>query len=137
MLPDGKVQKSSYYTDFVFPQLYSGLHAEYNWLALRACDQRLWIGDHLMRMGNYKPDLFGNNAVGNLQMSEAAEAYFGAGRVLRGWALLHGSALGATILTDSPGSFPENNTTTGWGLNSYGFSNPAASYTRAIISGLF
>ena len=135
--PDGKVQKSSYYTDFVFPQLYSGLPAEYNWLALQACDHQLWIGDDLMRMGNYKPELFGNNAVGNLQMSEAAEAYFGAGRAGRGWALLHGSALGATILTDSPGSFPEFNSNTGWGAGSYCFSNPAAEYDHAIISGLF
>lgn len=135
--PDGKIQKSSYYTDFVFGQLYSGLPCVYNWLALLACDQRLWVSDCLMRAGDYKPDLFGNDAVMGLQMCEASEAYFSAGRATRGWALLHGSALGATILTDSPGSFPEFNTTTGWGLSSYCFSNPAAEYAHAVISGLF
>lgn len=137
LTPDGKVQKSSYYTDFVFGQLYSDLPAEYNWLALRACDQRLWISDDLMRAGDFKPDLFGNDAVMGLQMSEAAEAYFSAGCSKRGWALLHGSALGATILTDSPGSFPEFNSITGWGVGSYCFSNPAGEYAHAVISGLF
>jgi hypothetical protein len=121
----------------VFGQLYSDVPAEYNWLALRACDQRLWISDRLMRAGDYKPDLFGNDAVMGLQMCEASEAYFSAGQAAKGWALLHSSALGATILTDSPGSFPEYNTTTGWGLASYCFSNPAASYTNAVINGLF
>uniref|UniRef100_UPI003217BD70 GH116 family glycosyl hydrolase n=1 Tax=uncultured Draconibacterium sp. TaxID=1573823 RepID=UPI003217BD70 len=134
---DGKAQKASYYTDYAFPQLYSGLPAEYNWLALQACDSQIWIGDHLMRMGNYKPDLFGNNAVGGTQMCEAAEAYFSAGLTEKGWALLHGTALGSTIYTDSPGSFPENLSTTGWGLNSFGFGNSAGSYIRSVISGLF
>ena len=133
----GQFQHASYYTDYVFPILYTDVAKEYSWMCLKAMDNDLWPNDRLMGCGNFKPDLFGNNAIHPLQMSEASEAYFKAGRSDRGWTLLHSTALSATVLTDSPGSFPEFSTRTGYGLPDYGFSNPAAAYLNAVVSGLF
>lgn len=132
-----KVQQAAYYTDFVFPELYSKLPREYTWLSLKALDRTLWIGDHLLRTGNYLPDYFGNNAVHSVAMPEAAQAYFQAGCSEQGWALLHGTALSATILTDSPGSFPEYCSFTGYGLPDWVFSNPIGAYIHSVVSGLF
>jgi len=133
----GLVQCAAYYTDFVFPILYSQLPREYALKSLEALDRTLWIGDHLLRTGNYKPDYFGNNAVHPTAMCEGAEAYFKAGRADRGWALLHGTALSATVLTDSPGAFPEYCTTTGYGLPDWLFGNDIGTYIRAVVGGLF
>ncbi len=133
----GLVQKAAYYTDFVFPILYSRIPREYTLKSLDALDRTLWIGDHLLRTGNYQPDFFGNNAVHPTAMCEGAEAYFKAGRAERGWALLHGTALCATVLTDSPGQFPEYCTTTGYGLPDWIFGNDIGTYIRAVVGGLF
>jgi hypothetical protein len=133
----GLVQRAAYYTDFVFPILYSGLPREYGRRSLEALNETLWIGDHLLRTGNYRPDYFGNNAVHPTAMCEGAEAYFEAGRARRGWALLHGTALSATVLTDSPGAFPEYCTTTGYGLPDWIFGNDTGTYIRAVVGGLF
>lgn len=133
----GLVLQANYYTDFVFPQLYSKLPAEYSWISLKTLDRTLWVGDDLMRVGNYLPPLFGNNNVMPVQMAEAAEAYFQAGRANEGARLLHGTARGATTHTDSPGSFPERMSDTGHGQPDYLFGNPAGAYVRAVVSGLF
>lgn len=133
----GLVQKAAYYTDFVFPILYSELPREFGRKSLEALDRALWIGDHLLRTGNYQPDFFGNNAVHPTAMCEGAEAYFKAGRAYRGWALLHGTALCATVSTDSPGQFPEYCTTTGYGLPDWIFGNDIGAYIRAVVGGLF
>ncbi len=135
--PQGCAQRAAYYTDYVFPLLYTSLPTRYGRRSLEALDRELWLGDHLVRTGNYRPDFFGNNAVHPTALCESAEAYFRAGRSQRGWALLHGAAWAATRCTDSPGSFPEYCTTTGWGLADYGFGNDAAVYLEAVVLGLF
>lgn len=133
----GMRMKANYYTDYVFPQLYSNLPAIQSWVCLKTLDRTLWLDDHLMRTGDYKPPLFGNDQVHPVQMAEAAEAYFRAGRPERGLALLHGTALAVTVLTDSPGSFPERLSDTGFGQPDYGFANPAGAYVQSVVSGLF
>ncbi|MHB0998614.1 MAG: hypothetical protein ACYC27_05150 [Armatimonadota bacterium] len=133
----GFPMQANYYTDFVFPELYSKLPSEYSWISLKTLDRTLWVGDHLMRVGNLKPSLFGNDNVMPVQMSEAAEAYCEAGRSDEGYRLLHGTALGASIYTDSPGSFPERMSDTGLGLSDYVFGNPTAAFIRGTTAGLF
>jgi len=135
--PQSRVQQTNYYTDFVFPILYGGISREIAWILLRTLDETLWEGDSLMRSGNLKPPLFGNDMFGPVQMSEAAEAYFLCGRADRGWALLHGVARAATVYTDSPGAFPEFMTNSGWGQADYLFGNPAAAFAHAVVAGLF
>ena len=133
----GLVQQAAYYTDYAFPILYAGLPDQYGRRSLAALDRDLWIDGQFLRTGSYRPDYFGNNAVHPTAMTESAEAYFAAGRADRGWALLHGCAWGATILTDSPGSFPEYCAMSGWGLPDAIFGNPAGSFLWAVIAGLF
>lgn len=135
--PQGIVMEASYYTDFVFPQLYSRLQEKYKWESLQALDHTLWVDDDLMRVGNFKPPLFGNDNIMPLQMAEAAEAYFKAGRSDKGWKLLHGVARSATTHTESPGSFPERMSDSGFGQPDYLFANPAGAYVQAVIAGLF
>lgn len=133
----GQKAEANYYTDFVFPQLYGRFPAWHAWISLQTLDRTLWLGNGLMRAGNYMPPLFGNNQVHPVQMSEASEAYFRAGRSEDGARLLHAVARAATVLTDSPGSFPERMSDSGFGQPDYAFGNPAGAYVRAVISGLF
>ncbi len=133
----GMPMEENYYTDFVFPELYSSLPPEYSWISLKTLDHTLWSGDHLMRVGNFKPSVFANDTVMPTQMAEAAEAYFRAGRSQAGYKLLYGTALGVTTYTDSPGSFPERMSYTGFGQPDYAFGNPAGSFARAVVAGLF
>lgn len=135
--PQDRVQRANYYTDFVFPVLYGDVPGDVAWILLRSLDETLWEGDYLMRSGNLKPPLFGNDMFGPVQMSEAAEAYFQCGRADRGWALLHGVARAATLYTDSPGAFPEFMTNSGWGQADYLFGNPAGAFAHAVVAGLF
>jgi len=135
--PQGLAMQTNYYTDFVFPQLYSALPMEYAWVSLRTLDRTLWVGQDLMRVGNFLPQLFGNNNVMPVQMAEAAEAYCRAGRADEGSRLLHGVARGATVSTDSPGSFPERMSDTGYGQPDFTFGNPTGSYIRGVATGLF
>lgn len=133
----GFSMEANYYTDFVFPQLYSSLPTEYSWISLKTLDRTLWVGDSLMRVGDLKPSLFGNDNVMPVQMAEAAEAYFKAGRSDEGYRLLQGTAFSASTYTDSPGSFPERMSDTGFGLSDYVFGNPIGSFIRGAISGMF
>ncbi len=135
--PEGHVQQAAFYTDYVFPELYTSLPAEHAWLALKACDRDLWKDAERMRIGSYRPILFGNSAVQPAQSCEAAEAYFHAGRPDRGELLLHDAARAATVYTDSPGSFPEYQSETGYGLPDYGFGNPTGAFVHAVIGSLF
>jgi hypothetical protein len=133
----GLVMKANFYTDFVYPQLYSDLPLAYTWTSLRTLDRTLWMKNDLMREGNYKPPNPGNDVVAPVQMAEAAEAYLQAGVASRGARLLHATALGATTATYSPGAFSDSMQYGGVGLPSYVFGNPAGSYARAVVSGLF
>ncbi len=135
--PEGHRHQAAFYTDYVFPALYTDLPREEAWLSLAACDRDLWKDAERMRIGNYFPILFGNSAVQPAQSCEAAEAYFQAGRADRGALLLHDSARATTVYTDSPGSFPEYQSESGYGLPDYGFGNPTGSYVHAVVAGLF
>jgi hypothetical protein len=104
---------------------------------LQTLDRNLGLKNGLMRVGNYLPPLFGNNMVMPTQTAEAAEAYFQAGVSSRGWRLLHGVALASTVATNSPGSFPERMSDTGFGQPQYIYSDTAGSYIRTVVSGLF
>lgn len=135
----GQVMEASFYTDYVLPMLSPELDVDQAcaWVSLRTLDRKLWVEKDLMRCGDYKPPMFGNDQVMPLQMAEAAEAYFRAGRADSGVRLLHGVARAATVLTDSPGSFPERMSDSGFGQRDYGFGNPAGSFVRGVIAGLF
>lgn len=135
--PQGLLQTAAYYTDFVFPQLYTQLPTEQSWLSLRTLERSLGHREDLLRVGNFKPSGFGNDAVQPVQMCEAAEAYFQAGEMERGLRLLRSSALCATVHTDSPGAFPESCDEQGRGKANYIFGNPIGAYLQALIGGLF
>ena len=135
--PEGHRQQAAFYTDYIFPELYTDLPREATWLSLAACDRDLWKDAERMRIGNYYPVLFGNSAVQPAQSCEAAEAYFQAGKADRGALLLHDAARSTAVYTDSPGSFAEYQSESGYGLPDYGFGNPTGSYVHAVISGLF
>lgn len=135
--PQGLVQQASYYTDFVFPSLYTTMPADRVCAALRTLDETLWADGRWMRVGNFKPGGFGNDAILPTQMCEAAEAYFKEGRSDRGLALLASSARAATTHTRSPGAFPERCDEQGNGEANYIFGNPIGAYLQALIGGLF
>lgn len=133
----GLPMQANYYTDFVFPQLYSKFPAEYSWISLKTLDSTLRVSDSLIRVGNLLPGLFGNNNVMPVQISEAAEAYCAAGRSDDGYRLLHGAAFASTVHTESPGNVPERMSDTGMGLPDYVFGNPIGSFLRGVVAGLF
>ncbi|MCD9023739.1 glycoside hydrolase family 116 protein [Cohnella silvisoli] len=138
----GVKHMAHYYTDLVFPTLYSGLPEWYGWSSLEYCNRNLWICDELnnpslMRVGNLMPPLFGNNNVMPAQLSEAARAYARIGDRRRTYRLLEATALAGTVFTDAPGNFPERMGDDGSGIYNYIFGNPIGSYIYAVISGLF
>lgn len=131
-----------YYTDMVFPVLYADLPPIYKWQSLQylsrtLLEKNLFGEQNLMRVGNYKPDIFGNNNVMPVQMSETALAYLKSGDSQLGVALLESVALASTIYTEAPGNFPERMSDSGKGEANYGFGNPIAAYLNTIIYGLF
>lgn len=132
---------SHYYTDLIFPGLYTSLPPEYGWQSLEYLDRNLCLKTSsnlpLMRVGEFKPSAFGNDNVMPTQMAEAARAYFWAGKADRGLALLESVALAGTIHTEAPGNFPEQMSDEGEGQRHFLFGNPAASCIYAIIGGLF
>jgi hypothetical protein len=135
--PQGLVQTAAYYTDFVFPQLYTRLPAEQSWLSLRTMEHSLGHRGDLLRVGNFKPSAFGNDAVQPVQMCEAAEACFQAGEAERGLRLLRSSALCATVHSACPGSFGERCDDEGRSQAPYIFGNSIGAYLQAVIGGLF
>ena len=130
-------QQKGYYTDFVFPALYSQLSPYVSWTMLAAADQRLWTDAGLMRSGEFLPSGFGNDFVGFVQPCEAAEAYAALGRPERCQALLAKMAEAITTKTDCPGSAPENCNDEGFGCHAYAFGNPAGAFVLGVIQGLW
>jgi hypothetical protein len=90
-----------------------------------------------MRVGELKPDLFGNNNVMPVQMSETAIAFFKMGMPEPGIGLLKSCGLATSVFTESPGSAPERLNMEGNGEANYMFGNPAAAFPYAVICGLF
>lgn len=131
-----------YYTDFVFPALYTNLSNIYSWQSLSALYQTLWVKNYkgeknLMKVGDLQPSLFGNDNVMPVQMAEAARAYFKLGDVEKGIKLLSSVALAGTIFTEAPGNFPERLSNEGKGEANYLFGNPIGAFIQTTVTGLF
>jgi len=133
----GMAHAKGYYTDFIFPALYSQLPELFSWCCLEAADRRLATGDGFFRSGEFLPAGFGNNMVGFVQPCEAAEAYASMGRGDRCHSLLTQMAAAITTKTDCPGSAPESCADNGFGQHAYGFGNPAGAFIVGVVQGLF
>lgn len=142
----GLPHKARFYTDLVFPLLYSGLPEEYGMKSIDYLDSHLRISVpypgsnktlYLMKVGELKPTIFGNDNCMPTQMAEAAHAYAKIGRSNDVYNLLHSVALSATIFTESPGSFPERLGIDGKGEANYMFGNPIGSFLTGVMEGLF
>lgn len=136
------IHRPHYYSDFVFPALYANFNSVKSWQCLQALYNTLWVENYtgdksLIRVGDLKPSLFGNDNVMPVQMAEAARAYFKLGEFGKGIKLLSSVALAGTIFTEAPGNFPERMNNEGKGELNYLFGNPIASFIEATISGLF
>lgn len=130
-----------FYTDMVFPLLYMDLPEEYKMSSLDALCKRLMYktdDDRLMmRVGELKPAIFGNDNVMPTQMCEAARGFFETGGNETGFDLIEAVALAGTIHTEAPGNFPERMDDDGKGEANYIFGNPIGSFIYSVISGLF
>jgi hypothetical protein len=143
----GLAHHAHYYTDLCYPALYSALPEEYCRKSLDHLRQSLVyeaFPDELdgkgvleMRVGDFKPTIFGNDNVMPTQTCEAARAFFGLGDYVTGTRLLEGVALAGTVHTEAPGNFPEHMSFLGKGEANYLFGNPIASYAYAVVDGLF
>ena len=144
---EGIQHMAHYYTDHVFPLLYSQLPEEYGWSSLRYLRSTLCFETGtgnplnqpllLMRVGNLKPTVFGNDNVMPVQMAEAARACFRAGDFNAGVRMLDAVALGGTVFTEAPGNFPERTNDDGKGEANYLFGNPIGSFIYGVMDGLF
>lgn len=131
-----------YYTDFVFPALYTNLSKINCWQSLDNLYETLWTKNYkgernLMRVGDLKPSIFGNDNVMPVQMAEAARAYFKSGDGEKGIKLLSSVALAGTIFTEAPGNFPERMNDEGKGEANYLFGNPIGAFIQTTVNGLF
>ena len=143
----GLVHHAHYYTDLCYPALYTSLPHKYCRKSLDHLRQSLVyeaFPDELdgkgvleMRVGDYKPTIFGNDNVMPTQTCEAARAFFRLGDRVTATRLLEGVALAGTVHTEAPGNFPEHMSFLGKGEANYLFGNPIASYANAVVDGLF
>lgn len=135
-----------YYTDLVFPTLYTSLPEEYGWRSLAYLRRTLWVERELgeplgrmalMRVGDFKPPIFGNDNIMPVQMAEAARALFKTGQNEEAVRLLESVATSGTIHTEAPGNFPEHLSEDGKGEANYLFGNPIGSFIYSVVDGLF
>jgi hypothetical protein len=135
-----------YYTDMVFPGLYTDLPEIYGWQSLDYLKNSLCFESNsgmnhdtllLMRVGDLKPTVFGNDNVMPVQMAEAARAFFKTGDNSTGLRMLESVALAGTINTEAPGNFPERMNDYGKGEANYLFGNPIGSFIHGVVNGLF
>ncbi len=135
-----------YYTDLVFPALYSRLDDEYNWQSLNYLRNTLFLNAvlyqprmnlQLCRVGDFEPFLFSTNNVMPTQMAETARALFKTGDVDNGFKLLKSVAVTGTIYTEAPGNFPEAMDLKGKGEGQFIFGNPIGSFLYSAVDGLF
>lgn len=101
-----------YYTDLVFPALYADVPTPRKILSLLYLLDRLvyrseQTGLALMRVGDLKPDMFGNSNPMPVQMAEAALALFEMGMSQPAYELLCSCGLAGSVFTGAPGSAPE------------------------------
>ncbi|MEN8249300.1 MAG: GH116 family glycosyl hydrolase [Bacteroidota bacterium] len=137
---------SHYYTDMVYPALYTSASDLKKWQSLEFLKNTLFLDAEiakpntqlqLMKVGNLKSPLFGNDNVMPAQMTEAARAFFAMGQNKTGFDLLESVALSSTIFTEAPGNFPERLSFDGKGEANYNFGNPIGSYLYSVVRGLF
>lgn len=138
----GARHDAHYYTDLIFPALYGDFEENYAMGGLKHLKQTLLFrsaetGELLMRVGDLKPDIFGNNNVMPTQMAETARAFCKTGDKNSALALMHAAARGATVFTESPGSSPERLNDEGKGECNYLFGNPCGSFLYTAVSGIF
>ncbi|HEX3079074.1 MAG TPA: hypothetical protein VHQ04_01365, partial [Puia sp.] len=138
----GLFHRARYYTDLVYPVLYSNMPDLYSWQSMNYLTRFLWTDNYkgersLMRVGEFKPSIFGNDNVMPVQMAEASRAYFKLGENEKGIRLMESVALAATIFTEAPGNFPERMNDEGKGEANYLFGNPIGSFLYTCVDGLF
>jgi len=138
----GQAHKANYYTDLVFPQLYSDLPLAYRYQSLDSLKQRLVFpskttGLPLMQVGDFKPTIFSNDNVMPTQIAEVCIALLQTGDIELALGLLESVSLAATVYTDSPGSMPERMSDEGRGEPNYKLGNGIASFIQCYIIGLF
>ena len=135
-----------YYTDMIFPSLYTRLPEIVGWQSLDYLKQSLCFESRtginhdpvlLMRVGDLKPTIFGNDNVMPVQMAEASRAFFKTGDNSTGFRLLESVALAGTVHTEAPGNFPERMNDCGKGEANYLFGNPIGSFIHGVVNGLF
>jgi hypothetical protein len=135
-----------YYTDLVFPALYSGLDEEYSWQSLNYLRNSLLLDAKLYeprmdlllcRVGDFQPFLFSTCNVMPTQMAETARALFKTGDVDRAYELMKSVAVTGTIYTEAPGNFPEAMGLEGKGEGQFIFGNPIGSFLYTLVDGLF
>lgn len=138
----GLAHRAHYYTDLVYPALYSNMPDLYGWQSMDYLTRFLWADNYkgersLMRVGEFRPSIFGNDNVMPVQMAEASRAYFKLGENKKGLDLMESVALAATIFTEAPGNFPERMNDEGKGEANYLFGNPIGSFLYTCVNGLF
>ena len=138
----GKPHNAHYYTDLVFPQLYTSLDRTYKLNSLAYLKESLLFPSHttkmpLMRVGDFKPTIFANDNVMPTQMAEAARAFMQSGDTMLAAALMESVAFASTIYTDSPGSMPERMNDEGRGEPNFQLGNAIGSFLYTYIAGLF
>lgn len=138
----GKAHNAHYYNDLVMPQLYSPLEEKYRLASLAYMKHSLMHYSHttglpLMRVGDLKPTIFGNDNVMPLQMAETARALFQTGDTALATAFMEAVAFASTIYSESPGSMPEYMDDEGRGSPNWKFSPGTASFLYTYITGLF
>lgn len=137
----GKYHRAKYYTDAVFPMLYSDFPDEIKENALNSLWEKMIFksenGRLLMKVGEFKPSIFANDNVMPTQMCEAARAFYMMGDAETATELMHNVSIAATVDTESPGSFPERMDNEGKGEANYNFGNPIGSFLYTFIAGLF
>lgn len=138
----GAAHNAHYYTDLIFPALYGeykdniqmgGLSHLRRTLLLKSAE----TGELLMRVGDLKPDIFGNNNIMPTQMAESARAFGKTGDKNTALALMQAVARSVTVFTESPGSVPERLNDEGKGECNYMFGNPCGSFLYTAIDGIF
>ncbi|MBQ8752020.1 MAG: hypothetical protein IJZ13_02835, partial [Clostridia bacterium] len=138
----GQGHNAHYYTDLVFPQLYSPLEARYRLASLAYMKNSLMFPSHttglpLMRVGDYKPTIFANDNVMPVQMAEAASALLQTGDTGLGTAFMEAVSFASTIYTDSPCGMPERMNDEGRGEPNFHLGNGIGSFLYTYIVGLF
>jgi len=133
------LRTSHFYTDMVFPVLYTTLPDIIKWQSMEhLVIGGFWLKSELIKAGEYLPYPINYPKVtGIVQMAETARAYCRMGDAQRALTLLESCALAATLRTSTPGNFPENVDYKGRAALNWFFGNPIGSFIYAVVDGIF